>query len=314
MKKAMLLEREPGVQRRSRALTEWPHASELDARCALLATMVPDFAYGGCRFTFLSCRANHSPPGTVVKPHRHSHYEIILILDGEARETTEPGHTIMAGAVQVHAPGEVHAWRSARHSLLRLGLCFTVQPPVPVRPPDAWPASPAQLDAARELLAETVTVAPGRRERLTARLVLALAPALTLFELPDNPASPHPTGSPSAHDIVAVTERFLADNLSEPLALEDVAAQSNVSVPTLTRRFRQETGSSVITRLQDLRLRRAADLLLAGERSIKEIAAAVGIPEPSYFSRCFRRAFGRTPGQFGAKGVAARSTASRRTS
>lgn len=276
----------------------WPPVRELEERCALLAATVPVFTYGGCQFTFLSCRADRSPAGTVIKPHRHSYYEIILILDGEARETLAPGQVLISGTVQLHGPGELHAWKTARRALLRLGLCFTVQPPVPVRLPAAWPVNAAWVEQARELLAETVTTAPGRRERLASRLVLMLAPALGLCELPEHSPAPGPTTVPPARDIAAFVERFLADNLSAPLALEDVAAQLNVSVPTLTRRFRSETGTSVMERLQGLRLRRATELLQAGALSIKEIGAAVGIPEPSYFCRCFRQAFGCSPRHF----------------
>ena len=276
----------------------WPPVRELEDRCALLAAAVPTFAYGGCCFTFLSCRADRSPPGTVIKPHRHSYYEIILILDGEAQETLAPGQTLGAGTLQLHGPGEPHAWRTSNHELLRLGLCFTVQPAVAVRRPTAWPAHPAWTGAVRELLAETVTATPGRRERLGARLVLTLAPVLALCALPEQVANFSPVAETPERDIAAFVNRFLADNLSEPLALEDVAAQLNVSVPTLTRRFRQETGSSVMSRLQDLRLRRAAELLQAGAHSVKQVGAAVGITEPSYFCRCFRQAFGCSPRQF----------------
>jgi AraC-like DNA-binding protein len=50
-----------------------------------------------------------------------------------------------------------------------------------------------------------------------------------------------------------------------------------------------------MTRLLELRMGRAAELLREGRLSVKQIAAAVGIPEPSYFCRCFRKAYGCTP-------------------
>ncbi|MBF0244254.1 MAG: helix-turn-helix transcriptional regulator [Planctomycetes bacterium] len=74
----------------------------------------------------------------------------------------------------------------------------------------------------------------------------------------------------------------------------------SVSVPTLTRRFRSETGVSVMERLQDLRMRRAVELLMEGRLSIKQVGASVGIREGSYFCRCFRQAFGCSPGSYAA--------------
>jgi len=102
-----------------------------------------------------------------------------------------------------------------------------------------------------------------------------------------------------ARDLTLFVEQFLTDNLTEPLALNDVAAQLNISVPTLTRRFRAAADCSVMDRLHSLRINRAADLLRQGELSVKQVAAAVGIPEPSYFCRCFRHAFGTSPRRFG---------------
>lgn len=57
-----------------------------------------------------------------------------------------------------------------------------------------------------------------------------------------------------------------------------------------------EAGASFTTRLLELRLRKAADLLAhAGERRISDIAFECGFNDLSYFNRCFRRRFGLTP-------------------
>ena len=64
-----------------------------------------------------------------------------------------------------------------------------------------------------------------------------------------------------------------------------------------------EAGASCTTRLLELRLRKAADLLAhSGERRISDIAFGCGFNDLSYFNRCFRRRFGQTP--TAARGVA----------
>ncbi len=151
------------------------------------------------------------------------------------------------------------------------------------------------------LLADVRSATPGRRERLAARLVLILAPVLALLDLPDRAPADEPDPIQASGGIATFVERFLADDLGSPLALRDVAAQVNISVLSLTRRYRRETGVSVMTRLLDLRMRRAAELLQAGEVSVKGAGIAVGISDASYFCRCFRRAFGRSPGRFAAR-------------
>jgi len=285
-------------RRRALGAPAWPSARELRLKCARLAAEVPEFHYGGCLFSLHSIHSERNPVGRVIKPHRHSHYEVVLILEGEADELTPPNNRLTVGTLQLHGPGDLHAWSAPDRALLRLGIWVTAQPKAPVRPPARWPRNPGLCRQVRELLAETDSTAPGRRERLAARLTLLLAPALALLDLPGLAQTAVSTGGDDAPGIASFVERFLADNLAEPLELEDVAAQFNLSVPTLTRRFRRETGESVMARLQGMRLRHAAELLRAGVLSVKEVGVAVGIPEPSYFGRCFRRAFGASPGRF----------------
>ena len=47
-----------------------------------------------------------------------------------------------------------------------------------------------------------------------------------------------------------------------------------------------------------LRLERAKILLLSTQMKNYEIAAAVGIDDPNYFSVCFRRKYKKTPKEF----------------
>ncbi|MGY8704675.1 helix-turn-helix transcriptional regulator [Bradyrhizobium sp. 18BD] len=54
-------------------------------------------------------------------------------------------------------------------------------------------------------------------------------------------------------------------------------------------------GASFTTRLNELRRRKAADLLAHREGRISDIAFACGFNDLSYFNRCFRRRFGLTP-------------------
>jgi AraC-like DNA-binding protein len=57
-----------------------------------------------------------------------------------------------------------------------------------------------------------------------------------------------------------------------------------------------EDGASFSTRLTELRLRKAADLLAQSHpRRISDVAFDCGFNDLSYFNRCFRRRFGLTP-------------------
>jgi AraC-like DNA-binding protein len=89
---------------------------------------------------------------------------------------------------------------------------------------------------------------------------------------------------------------ILERRFSEP----DFSAQKLAAAAGLSERYANEllyeAGASFTTRLNELRLRKAAGLLAqAGERRISDIAFECGFNDLSYFNRCFRRRFGLTP-------------------
>ncbi len=81
------------------------------------------------------------------------------------------------------------------------------------------------------------------------------------------------------------------------LLAEEVAATLGISRRTLLRRIREEFGMSVPQLRTRLRMERAAQLLLAGNL-VQDVSAAIGMHDPSQFSRMFRAAFGTSPKQF----------------
>ena len=55
------------------------------------------------------------------------------------------------------------------------------------------------------------------------------------------------------------------------------------------------TGISPNDIIREARLKRADRLLETTDKSISEIAYEVGFSSPSYFTKCYREFFGRTP-------------------
>jgi transcriptional regulator GlxA family with amidase domain len=79
----------------------------------------------------------------------------------------------------------------------------------------------------------------------------------------------------------------------------DFSAQKLATAAGLSERYVNEllfeAGASFTTRLNELRLRKAADLLTHRGGRISDIAFACGFNDLCYFNRCFRRRFGLTP-------------------
>ena len=82
---------------------------------------------------------------------------------------------------------------------------------------------------------------------------------------------------------------------AEPLNREMIANQVGISADYLTECFRKEYGVTPVKYLNRYRIRQACLLLEKTERSIKDVAMAVGFYETAHFSRIFKREMKMTP-------------------
>jgi AraC-like DNA-binding protein len=100
----------------------------------------------------------------------------------------------------------------------------------------------------------------------------------------------------------AVRLKAVLTILEKRFAEPDFSAHKLAAAAGLSERYVNEllyeAGASFTTRLTELRLRKAADLLTragGGGSRISDIAFDCGFNDLSYFNRCFRRRFGLTP-------------------
>lgn len=88
---------------------------------------------------------------------------------------------------------------------------------------------------------------------------------------------------------------YIRLHYAQKLTVADMAALLNISESGLYAAFKSAMGTSPLRYLNDYRLTVARELLLHSDRSVKAVAEAVGIPDPFYFSRLFRSAYGQPP-------------------
>ena len=101
---------------------------------------------------------------------------------------------------------------------------------------------------------------------------------------------------PSRHLLRA---RDLADaRYTEPLGVDDLAAEAGLSRAHFSREFRRAFGVSPYAYLLTRRLERAATLLRNTDNSVAEICMAVGLQGVGSFTTSFKRAFGKTPTEY----------------
>ncbi|MEQ1603906.1 MAG: AraC family transcriptional regulator [Pyrinomonadaceae bacterium] len=92
-------------------------------------------------------------------------------------------------------------------------------------------------------------------------------------------------------------KKKIAEDLSRPWTIKEMAEEARISEPHFRRVFREETGITPSAYRTDLRLKRASELLTDPDdfRLIKEIAVECGFMNESNFTREFKKRHGMTP-------------------
>jgi len=88
---------------------------------------------------------------------------------------------------------------------------------------------------------------------------------------------------------------WLKGNYAQPLRIDDLAAQVNMSISTFHHHFRALTAMSPLQYQKTLRLNEARRLMLAERLDAATAAFQVGYESPSQFSREYGRLFGAPP-------------------
>jgi transcriptional regulator GlxA family with amidase domain len=88
---------------------------------------------------------------------------------------------------------------------------------------------------------------------------------------------------------------WLTRNIKRPVDLEEMARQAATSSRTLSRRFREQTGTTPLQWLLTARVRRAQSLLETTDLSIEQIATEAGFAAAATFRDRFFRIVGLSP-------------------
>jgi transcriptional regulator GlxA family with amidase domain len=89
--------------------------------------------------------------------------------------------------------------------------------------------------------------------------------------------------------------RAIQSDLSQPVAIGDLAHRAAMSTSAFFEHFRAVTGTSPLQYQKELRLLHARDALRSTNAKVSEIAFRVGYESASQFSREYARKFGRPP-------------------
>jgi len=263
-------------------------------------------------------RAHHYP---TTPWHLHDFYELALVECGTAYHVSDRRiDPVGAGTVLFLPPGVGHEYRLCsgvrvynclfRAELAEAELMWAFRDehlgPLfdPVHRSRRQPADrivQVQLDpAAMATMIETLEPirlgAPEARSRAgqLGHLMLALDVVATGLRLDVRQTDAAPAMPASVASALGLLERDIA----HPWTLTELSRETFVGPTHLARTFARHLGVPPIHYLSRLRAERAAVMLARTEDSVASVGAAVGWPDPAYFSRRFRAEFGVSPREY----------------
>jgi AraC-like DNA-binding protein/mannose-6-phosphate isomerase-like protein (cupin superfamily) len=239
-----------------------------------------------------------------VDVHWHDFYELCVVIEGFADHLLNGvRHRIGPGDAFITSPSDFHALHTIGSEPL---TCYNT-----VIDADAmeeqletlgvtgagvfpWIANDFQdaLPDFERLLHEFDNPAPGSTVMASAILTTLLVELTRRCAIDDGPAvAPGPLSSGAVRRAMLYIDR----HFREPLTLAEAAGQAHLSPNYFSERFRECTGSSFQTYLQDRRLRFARSLLVSTSLGVTEVCHAAGFHDLSHFGRSYRRRYGEAP-------------------
>ena len=80
--------------------------------------------------------------------------------------------------------------------------------------------------------------------------------------------------------------------------MKDIADSATISVSECLRCFQATIGVTPIQYVKQYRIQKAAELLIASDRTISDIGGQCGFYDMSYFSKEFRKIYSCTPSEY----------------
>jgi AraC-like DNA-binding protein len=95
---------------------------------------------------------------------------------------------------------------------------------------------------------------------------------------------------------------FVLKRLDQNISSAELADDLAISVRQLQRIFKEKLDTTPTNFITTLKMESAAEMLLNTDNNISEIAYAMGFSDPAYFTRLFKRYFGKSPSDFAKNG------------
>ncbi|WP_245600216.1 AraC family transcriptional regulator [Paenibacillus harenae] len=245
-------------------------------------------------------------PGTGISPRVLNDYELLFFPDGSESvyRVEDETYILREPSFIITRPGERHLYeydtnQPTRHLFIHFGFERN-----PAMLPDLAilrQGGPSRVTGGSELalgmmkqILYLMYAVPDRMHQRCGTLLLAVLQEINgLIE--DGPLASQT--SPIPPQLVKALD-YIEKHLEEPLSVETLAQTAGWTHEHFSRSFVKHLGRTPREAIIHKRVDRACQLLLHEERSVKEVAYAVGFADENYFSRVFKSVRGITATEY----------------
>lgn len=280
-------------------ITEYtPERAELLSRLNLSNPNMPQI--GLLWFDAVTAEALRQRINSVV--HAHSFSELQLVLAGScAYECMDRQICLSEGQSLLIPPKTPHKYLSVSEDLLKVSIAFftdssyrtTTQSTV--RTAQLSPEIYADVDHIFRTVSRQDIFSPGIINGRILEILLTIHAQLGIhfFDPEDKSVSVRWTDSR-----FLVAQTYITQNSNRLLTCQEVASECGYSTKHLSRIFQRYAGKSLYAYIIDARLKRAMELLLDKDKTVKQVSLLTGFETESSFVAFFKRHCSITPGAF----------------
>jgi len=153
-----------------------------------------------------------------------------------------------------------------------------------------------------EMGADVYMIKPFNIEHLKAQITRLISFRQAIYSrfLKETELIPHGTLSNKLdEEFMNKITAFIENNITDSdLNVDQIADCVALSKVQTYRKIKAISGLSIVEFIRTIRLKKAAQMIMEGRLNFSEIAFETGFSTPSYFARCFREHFGKTPSEF----------------
>jgi AraC-like DNA-binding protein len=239
--------------------------------------------------TLPGCNVTYQHPTLAL--HLHDYRGAVWI--GSRRFELEPGDITLSPGGKI----------SSRYALKESGqhLCVHIRPPKANGPAMKLPLhfrlGPAAAEARERLwrIVDHQRLAGPRENSPAACAASAALQELLLWLHLEGGRTAGPHRGSVVDDALRKLEQAIEANLAKPMLLGDLTAGLGLSTDYLARAFARRYGMRLQHYLLLRRIELARHLLVSSALPVAEVGRNVGLPDPQYFNKQFRRIAGLSP-------------------